>query len=180
MLNSENLILRSLTANDLVKINLWRNDYELNKLTLGIRFPKSIELDKVWLDHMLIDVSNKNIFFGIQEFQSSEFIGTIQLSNIDWISRTGDFGINIGDNSKTGRGYGKEAMMIFFYYVFFDLNLRKINLKVVAYNNNAIAAYQAVGFVKEGILKKEIFYDNQYHDLIMMALFIDDFKKKDS
>ena len=176
MLNNKKITLRALTSEDLPKINLWRNDHELNKLTLGIRFPKSLELDKSWLDRALNDISNKNIYFGIVELENSDFIGIIQLSNIDWISRVGDFGISIGDKKNTNKGYGKESMILFFNYVFFDLNIRKINLKVVSYNTNAISVYKSSGFLQEGLLKNEVFYDNQYHDVIVMALFVENFK----
>jgi RimJ/RimL family protein N-acetyltransferase len=176
MLNSSNIILRPLHSEDLYKINVWRNDYELNKLTLGIRFPKSLDLDKSWLDRTLIDITNKNVFFGIVELKNMDFIGIIQLSNIDWISRVGDFGISIGDKKNTNKGYGKESMRLFFKYVFFDLNIRKINLRVISYNTNAIETYKALGFLQEGTLKSEVFYDNQYHDVVIMALFAENFK----
>lgn len=178
MLQSENLILRPLKSTDLLLINIWRNDFQLNKLTLGIRFPKSLEMDEQWLNKALSDISNKNVYLAIDELQTSEFIGIVQLSNIDWISRTADFGVNIGNRTKVGKGYGNECIKLFFKYVFQNLNLRKINLKVVQFNDNAIRLYKNIGFQQEGLLKQEVFYENVYHDVIQMSLFSENFTIK--
>jgi len=175
MLNGERLILRPLKIEDLSATNKWRNTIELTKSTLGIRFPKSLLLDQEWFEVTLRDKSNRNIYFAIETIQNNDFIGMIQVTNIDWISRTGDFGINIGNVQETGKGYGKEAMNLFFNYIFATINLRKINLKVAVYNQNAISSYDKFGFKKEGRLEKQIYYDNTYYDVVLMSIFADDF-----
>lgn len=176
MLTGKKIILRPLKIEDLETTNKWRNNLELIKLTLGIRFPKTLEMDNDWFDHTLNDKSNRNIYFGIDELKKSEFIGIIQLTNIDWISKTCEFGIVIGNSSITGMGYGKEAMHLLFKYAFNIINLQKITLKVAGFNDKAISIYEKIGFVKEGTLEKHIFFDGIYSDICIYSLFKEQYK----
>jgi RimJ/RimL family protein N-acetyltransferase len=171
MLIGKRIILRALDMKDLEKTHSWRNDISSIKMTLGIRFPKTLEMGKEWFQHTLNDKSNRSIYFAIDELDTNLFIGIIQLNEIDWISGVADFGINIGDKSKTGLGYGIEAIGLLFDYAFDVLNLRKINLRVVAFNKKAIKSYKTIGFLEEGILKEQVYYDGIYHDIVLMALF---------
>ncbi|EFV0247289.1 GNAT family N-acetyltransferase [Salmonella enterica subsp. enterica serovar Bareilly] len=49
------------------------------------------------------------------------------------------------------------------------LNLFRLNLEVIAYNNNALNLYLRNGFVKEGVIRKAVYRDNQRHDIIVMG-----------
>lgn len=171
MLKGDNIILRPLKISDIEIANKWRNDFDLIKLTLGIRFPKTFVMDQNWFNAALVDTSNRNIYFGVEENHSSELIGIIQLNQIDYISQVCDFGIVIGNNEAIGKGYGKEAMYLLFNYGFEQLHLRKICLKVVDFNTRAIELYKKVGFVEEGCLKNHVYYDGKYHNVYQMALF---------
>lgn len=173
MLIGERVLLRALKITDVVLLNKWRNNLELIKLTQGVRFPKTLEMDEGWFISQSNDKSNKNVIFGIEEISSNSFIGLIQITNIDWISRIGEFGVSIGENNKAGLGYGTEAMELFFSYIFQELNLRKISLRVASFNENAIKSYRKLGFVEEGTLKEHSFFGDKYNDIILMALFKD-------
>lgn len=176
MLIGDSIILRSLRIEDLQKTNEWRNNLELIKLTQGVRFPKTIEMDKEWFENTLNDKSNRNIYFGIDEIESGSFIGIVHLTNIDYISGTAIWGFIIGDKSKRGKGYGKEFSKLILNYAFTVLNLRKITSYVVKYNVNSLNIFKSVkGFKEEGLLKNQIYFDNKYHDVIVFSLFRDNY-----
>jgi RimJ/RimL family protein N-acetyltransferase len=176
MLIGNKIILRPLKIEDLEKTHGWRNNLELIKLVQGIRFPKTLEMDKEWFDNALNDKSNRNIYFGIDEIETNDFIGIIQLNNIDYISGTAIWGFVIGDKIKHGKGYSVEAPNLLFNYAFNILNLRKIFGYPISYNNATLRMHQKIGkFTEEGRLKKHIFFDNEYHDVIIMSLFKEDF-----
>lgn len=63
------LIGERIIIEDLEKTHKWRNDIELVKLTKGIRFPKTFEMDKEWFDNTLNDTSNRNIYFSIDTIE---------------------------------------------------------------------------------------------------------------
>ena len=144
-------------------------------MTQGIRFPKTLEIDREWFDNALNDKSNRNIYFGIDEIETSDFIGIIQLNNIDYISGTANWGFIIGDEKKRGKGYSLEAPHLLFDYAFNMLNLRKLNGYRVSFNKNAFFMNLTLGFKDEGILKNQIYYDGKYHDVFILALFKEDY-----
>jgi RimJ/RimL family protein N-acetyltransferase len=47
--------------------------------------------------------------------------------------------------------------------------IKKINLRVRTDNQRAIKLYEKRGFVKEGTLRKEIFLNDKYYDLLWMG-----------
>ena len=67
MLEGKKIRLRPLKIQDLEKTKIWRNNIELIINTQGIRFPKTVEIETIWFEHVLHDTSNKNIYFGIEE-----------------------------------------------------------------------------------------------------------------
>lgn len=178
MLEGKRIRLRPLKIEDLEKTHEWRNNLELIILTQGIRFPKTLEMDKEWFDVVLNDKSNRNIYFGIDEIGSNNFIGIIQLNSIDYISCVADLGIIIGDCNVKGKGYGTESINILLKYAFDILNLRKICLKVTSENEIAINLYRNTGFGEEGRLINHIYLGGAYVDVIIMSIFKDEYNKR--
>ena len=62
-------------------------------------------------------------------------VGFVYLNNIDWFSRNAEFGILIGERSKHGKGLAREALSLLVGYAFESLNLHKLYLRVVAFND---------------------------------------------
>ena len=176
MLMGEKIILRPLKMADLEKTHEWRNNIELIKLTQGIRFPKTLEMDKAWFDNALNDKSNRNIYFGIDEIETNAFVGIFQLNSIDYISGTAIWGFIIGDKDKQNKGYGFEASKLLFNYAFNVLNLRKIFSYLSAFNQYSIGMHEKIGgFIEEGRLRKHVYFDGEYHDVIILSLFRENF-----
>lgn len=179
MLTGEKIILRPIKIEDLEKVNQWRNNLEMIKLTQGIRFPKTKEMDREWFNNVLTEKSNRNIYFGIDEISSNDFIGIIQLNNIDYISGTATWGFVIGEKEKKGKGYSIEAPKLLFDYAFNCLNLRKIFGYLISYNVATLRMHQKIGnFNEEGILKKHVYFDGEYHDVIILSLFREEYYSK--
>lgn len=176
MLIGKNLVLRPLKMSDMEKTYNWRNNIELIKLTQGIRLPKTFEVEKNWFEAVLADKTNKNIYFGIDELSTSEFIGIIQLNNIDYFSGTATWGLIIGEAAKQGKGYGVQAPNLLFQYAFNVLNLRKIFGYAITCNKATLRMHEKIGgFVEEGRLKRHVFFDGEYHDVLILSLFKENF-----
>lgn len=175
MLIGEKIILRPLKIEDLEKTHQWRNNLEMIKLTQGIRFPKTLEMDKEWFENALNDKSNRNIYFGIDEIETGDFIGIIQLNNIDYISGTAIWGFIIGDKNKQGKGYSNEFTKLVLDYIFRQLNLNKVISYIVEYNSASLKLFSKNHFVREGILKNHFFIDGKYNDIVIMSLFKEEY-----
>ncbi len=170
--------LRPLKIEDIEKINLWRNNIDLTLLTQGIRYPKTLEMDREWYNNVVLDKSNKSVYFGIDEIASNEFIGIAQLTNIDYISRTAIWGMVIGEEGSRGKGLGFESLNLLLYYGFSKLNLRKISAYHIDFNIGVVKMHTKIeGVFKEATLQRQIFIDNKYHDVHIYSVFRDDYKE---
>jgi RimJ/RimL family protein N-acetyltransferase len=166
--------LRELRKNDVEKINSWRNDFETKRLTLGMRFPISLELDLSWFQSISMDTRNKNIYFAIEEGETG-FLGLIQLTSIDWINRNAEVGILIGDSASRGKKIGYRSLILLLDYAFNIINLHKVTSHIVDYNKISIALFKSCGFIEEGCLKGHICFDGKRSDLKILSVFQKDF-----
>jgi [ribosomal protein S5]-alanine N-acetyltransferase len=178
MLVGKKIILRPLRIEDLEKTHQWRNNLELIKLVQGVRFPKTMEMDKEWFNNALNDKSNRNIYFGIDEIKTSELIGIVHLSNIDYISNNAVWGFMIGEKIHRGKGIGVEFSNLTLNYSFKQLNLNKIISYIVEDNSASLNLFNKLGFSKEGTLRKHFFIDGDYKDVVIMSLLREDYLKK--
>ncbi|TVP90393.1 GNAT family N-acetyltransferase, partial [Alkalibacterium sp.] len=67
-------------------------------------------------------------------------------------------------------GYAEEVVRRTVDYGFYQLNLNKINLDVVDFNEKAVYIYEKVGFQVEGKQEQQLFIQGDYHDSLAMGL----------
>ncbi|MFH1030706.1 MAG: GNAT family protein [bacterium] len=93
------------------------------------------------------------------------------LSKINKQNKNAQAFIIIGEDDYRGKGIGKMAMEYLIWYGFQKLKLHKITLGVIANNKAAVRCYKSAGFIKEGVLKDDEYFNGKYSDLILMAIF---------
>lgn len=175
MLIGEKVVLRPLRMGDIHYVNKWRNNLELIVLTMGIRFPKTLELDEEWFNQVLKDKSNRDIYFSIDIKAKGELIGLISLKNVDFVSGIANWGFVIGESSNQGKGFSREIVSLFCDYAFNMLNLRKLWGFMIESNEGASSMHTRIGSRQEGLLKDHIFYNGRYYDVFIMSLFKKDY-----
>jgi diamine N-acetyltransferase len=111
------------------------------------------------------------VMFAIRRRSETGIIGHILIQNISSVHRSADVGIRIGEEKYRGEGYGTEALAMALDYCWRHLNLQRVGLIVFRHNARAIAAYRAAGFRKEGLLRKLFFIDGAWIDVMLMAAF---------
>lgn len=147
----------------------WLNNAEVTKyLEVGM-FPATRDKTLEYVQSM--KKINNSIFLAILDKQTKDHIGNIKLDQINWIHRTGEIGILIGDKDYWGKGYGSEATNLVVTHGFQTLNLRKISLGVYANHTAAIKSYEKVGFKIDGTMKKHLYLDGEYVDKCWMCIF---------
>jgi diamine N-acetyltransferase len=170
--------LRALTLEDAKITWEWRNKEEISNLYSGHPFPVNYELEKAWYEKVMRSNLPTTVFaVEIIENNLSELIGLTTLTNINLINRTSDFSILIGDDKHRGKGYSKEATIKTLLFGFNELGLNRIALRVREGNDIALNLYKKIGFETEGILKQNVFRNNNYHNEIAMAILKKDFVK---
>lgn len=97
-------------------------------------------------------------------------IGNVSLQNIDYVSRSAEFAIIIGDRSSWGKGFGKEACGLILKHAFLSLNLNRISCGTSEENVGMQKIAFANGFQQEGVRRKAMFNNGKYLDLIEYGL----------
>ena len=90
-------ILRELKKDDLSEINKWRNDYELISF-LGAPFRYiNLEVDNIWFDNYMQNRNNAIRCAIVKVSEEDNILGLVSLTGIDWINRTAEFHIMVGN-----------------------------------------------------------------------------------
>jgi RimJ/RimL family protein N-acetyltransferase len=78
--------------------------------------------------------------------------------------------MGFGDRQNWGKGYGTEAMRLALNFAFNELNLHRVQLSVFDYNERAIALYEKMGFVREGVYREYLQRDGKRYDMYLYGL----------
>ncbi len=113
----------------------------------------------------------------IADKETLDYIGQIDIMNINWVSRSGTLGIVIADKDFHNRGIGTEATNLFLRYVFERANLHKVELDVHEFNSSGINCYKKCGFIQEGVIRESIYRDGKYYNTIKMGILKREFNK---
>ena len=79
----------------------------------------------------------------------------------------------IGEPDMRGRGFGREATALWIAYGIGTLGLRKIVVNTLENNIRNVQINEQLGFKVEGVLRNEVFFDGQYHDVLRMGLWVE-------
>lgn len=121
----------------------------------------------------LSSFESSNLYFIITEKDLSK-VGVINFTNVSYRHQKGEYGVAILPGYQ-GKGYAYEASMLMISYIFINLPIQKIYLRVFSENLSAIRLYQKLGFQREGLLVKEFLKGGIYRDVVVMALFKENF-----
>ena len=171
MIQGERVRLRALEPSDLPDYHRWLNDPEVVRHLL-IYAPLSMPDEEAWYEAMRADDSQ--MVFAI-ETETGQHIGNLGLMHINWKDRTAELGIVIGEKSQWGKGYGQGAIRTMLAFVFGEMNLNRIYLRVYADHALAINAYRKCGFVEEGRLRQDVYSEGTYHDMLVMGILKQEF-----
>lgn len=168
-LKGEKVVLRPLQKEtDLESCVVWLNDPDVTQYLL-INPPVSKDQESEWFDNL--KKRPNNVILGIEILKGGVFIGTIGLHNIVWKDRRATLGIFIGDKNYWGAGFGADAIKLIIGYAFNTLNLRKISLGVLDFNERGYKCYLKCGFKEEGRFIQHIYKNGRYADEIWMSIF---------
>jgi RimJ/RimL family protein N-acetyltransferase len=159
--------IRKLTKEDLYFLNSVRNDCA--ELYLHDSRIFSVEDTYSWFektkpDYYLILYNNISI-------------GYFRLSNHSLVNKNIYIGADL-HKDWMGKGLAYESYCKFIPFIFETYNLNKITLEVLSSNSVAINLYKKLGFVQEGIKRKEIYKNGVYIDSEIMSMLRDEYEKK--
>lgn len=169
LLRGEKVYLDAWTKDDVPTVTRWYANTEFSRLldTSPAR-ARTQKYPEEWMDEA--DKSDRMYSFAIRTCADDKLIGLVELEGIIWQHGSGWIGIGIGEPEYWGGGYGREAMELLLRFAFWEINLHRVQLSVFAYNVRAIALYEKLGFVREGVQREFVHRDGERHDMILYGL----------
>jgi RimJ/RimL family protein N-acetyltransferase len=176
LLLSDEIKLGSIKEKDIEAVAQWFDDYEfLAYFDMLPAIPQGKEQAKETLDYFL--KAQNRVIFSIRHIASDTIIGITGFDDIQWNNGTATLFIGIGDREHTGRGFGKQALKMLIDFGFYELNLHRIQLSVIGFNDRAIGLYESLGFVKEGAYREFINRGGRRVDLCLYGLLKREWEK---
>ena len=169
MTDTTSVKLRSVELRDLPFTRTCRNDPQVHIPALGRRFPITEVGEEAWFRSLGQGSPPAEVTYIVASCNDDVAVGLTTVRQIDWINRTGMFGVWIAPEAQS-QGAGKSATQQMIAVAFGRLNLRKLSLAVLASNDRAAAMYRGLGFSEEGRFVGDVFVDGAYEDVIRMAL----------
>ena len=174
MYKSKRINLRSFTEDDAKLIMEMKMDFIGLKAACGRPFPSNESSEKEWISKMYPNGFLSSIILAIEENETKQFVGYCSASNINYINSNAHVGLFIHKNGRR-KGYFKEASILFYGYLFNEINLHKVYSHALVYNEIAIQADKKIGFVVEGTMREHIYQSGSYHDALVVSLTAKDF-----
>nr|ABE11552.1 spermidine n1-acetyltransferase [Vibrio anguillarum] len=159
------LSLRALERGDLRFIHDLNNNRNIMSYWFEEPYESFDELEELYNKHIHDNAERRFVV----ENRDKELIGLVELIEIDYIHRSGEFQIIITPEHQ-GKGFAQTLINKALDYSFTILNLHKIYLHVSTENEKAIHLYQKAGFVEEGHLVEKFFINGQYRDVKRMYI----------
>ena len=104
-------------------------------------------------------------------------IGSAGLHTLDQVNRHARYAIGIFDASARGIGLGSEATRLILGYAFCTLNLHRVALRVLSYNQQAISCYRQCGFIIEGVEREGALIAGEYESDTWMGILEQEYRR---
>lgn len=170
MIYGERIRLRAVEREDIPRYVAWFNDPEVTA-GLMMHLPMSLADETRWFEGLAgRAIEERPLAIDRKVSDGWQHIGATGLEGIEWLNRSAEFGIFIGEKILWNKGYGSEATRLMLKHGFETLNLNRIFLRVYETNPRAVRAYEKVGFVKEGLMRDAVYRNGCYINALLMSV----------
>lgn len=170
VLYGERIRLRAVEREDVKQFHEWVNDPEVTR-GLSLYLPLSMQDEENWFEGITKrDPNEKPFAIEVRKGRNWKLIGNCGVFNIDFVNRSGELGIIIGEKAEWNKGYGAETMTLLLRHGFETLNLHRLFLRVYSTNVRAVRSYEKAGFLLEGRLREAVYKRGRYDDVLIMSV----------
>jgi diamine N-acetyltransferase len=169
--DGEKVRLRAVEREDLPRYVEWFADQTVSE-NLSRQMPMSLAQEERWFEENLkLPVEEQALAVDAKRSgEKWEHIGGAGFNFIDKRNRLAECGVFIGNRKYWGKGYGTDGLLALLRYGFDTLNLNRIQLCVISFNERAIHVYEKIGFVREGTQREAHFYRGRYWDMHLYSI----------
>lgn len=170
-LEGQKVIFTPVDYSDVKKYTPWYNDFEVG-FFLGTQDRIVTEEDQVTY---LEKLSQNGYLFTILDKDTKTPIGHCGIHSIDWVNRTGEVWMNIGNKGYWNKGFGTESTTLLLAFAFHVLNLNNVMIKVLGCNPRATHIFEKVGFKLIGKRREAVTVAFEKHDMLYYDIVSSDF-----
>ena len=176
-LTGKKIVLSPLTAEDISDEYIgWFNDKEVCRDNSHAVYPNTYKKTLAFLKS--VENSRKEFVFSIKWKRNKVHVGNISLQNINWVNRSAEIAIIIGNKKYWNRGIGSEAYGLIIDYGFNTLNLNRISSGQTVSNKGMIKVCEKSGMKKEGVLRQVLYKNGEYVDAVIYSLISKELTQK--
>ena len=163
----EKVYLRKMTEDDAPYIVEWRNDPDIKKWMFN-QEEITIESHLNWFR----EKASNRIDYIICDKKTDKPIGSVSFSNIE--DKKAEAGKMIGNKEYRGKGYAKEAYILWLNYGFSELGFEEIYGRTMANNIPNIKLNEKIGFRKKRY--SSISVKNNIYEILTTVIRKEDLK----
>lgn len=152
-LEGQHTRLRALEPEDENTLYQWENDPEVWQVSNTLAPFSRFVLRQYLADSRLDIFEAKQLRLVIENKETNQSIGLIDLYDFDPFHQRAGIGILIGEKAERGKGYAADALQVLIQYCFNYLLLNQIYCSINESNTISLHLFQQVGFRITG--KKE-------------------------
>jgi RimJ/RimL family protein N-acetyltransferase len=107
--------------------------------------------------------------FSVEETGTGDLAGHVTLWGATARTRSSTLALMLGPAAR-GRGLGTATVALTLRYAFAEMGLHRVGLSAWAFNERALRAYRACGFVEEGRRREVVLHGGRWHDEVLMSV----------
>jgi len=178
MLTGKQVVLRPVERDDLKLFHKWKNDEGI--MRLGNSYPDSsqsmvmleTEYEKVLKGE---DISRRDYIIEEKAGKRPIGWGGLQIYTRQRRMTSANLGLALGERDAWKKGYGTETVQLLLGLAFEQMNLHRTEWWTYAENTASLKLAAKTGFKEEGRLRSAVFFDNKYHDVVVLGQLKSDY-----
>ncbi len=171
MIKGNLISFRAVEKEDLPLLKAWRNNEDYRKYFREYR-ELNLENQEYWFNEYVIKRNDTLMFMIVKNDDANTPIGCAGLCYINWVNRTADLSLYIGENDVyiDDKGYAKEATTMLFDYGFGELALNKLWTEIYEFDEKKYKLYTSLNMKQDGLLRENYFHKGKFHNSRMMSI----------
>lgn len=182
--------LRPVEESDLYQLKEWRNDPEVMYRVREFKMLSNVN-QRNWFESLYKDRFPQNLMFSIEHLKDTGcvskvcddewevvrvpvIIGCCGLCNIDYINRSAEISLYVGDKRYQHKGVGTNALFELKKKAFIHMNFIRLWAEVYSGNEIIYSLLKKSGYKKEATLKNTTYKVGCWEDSHFFTLFKED------
>jgi UDP-4-amino-4,6-dideoxy-N-acetyl-beta-L-altrosamine N-acetyltransferase len=166
MLDNKDKSLRLMTKDELSVVLEWRNTPAVRNSMFSME-EITLQQHQQWFENVN-NTSEFSLLILELDGKPAGFVNIKQISE----GKIADWSFYAAPDSKKGTGYVLCKMAV--DYAFKELKMEKLNGQVISFNERSIAVHKRLGFKQEGVLRSNYFRNNNYYDVYLLGMTVEE------